>query len=180
MAGYFTKKRNFSDKIIWKNGYVLSGNQLNLSSFLDNTLRSTQSTTSYSSIDRTGVQSQQEFLKDSLEETYARQRALSGDTGHTFSSTRKSTIFDRNWRHYSTNVPGGRCYFRGPLWIYEATTSLAYPTIPVIDLNYYGTQAIKATIPISPIAGLATFTGELHQFPQIFGAALLKDQANFF
>jgi hypothetical protein len=180
MAGYFTKKRTIPSDIRWDHGYVSSGSQLNLHSHTDFTPQVTQQTTSYSTLDRTGVQSQREFLQDSREAAAAQYRSLAGDTGHTFSTLKREIIYPHAFKTYSVNVTGGRCYIHSPLLVVESSQLKAWPSIPTIDLNYYGTKAIKATIPTNPIAGLATFTGELHQFPQIYGAALLKEKLNMF
>jgi hypothetical protein len=180
MAGYFTKKRTIPTDILWKSGYVSGSSQINLSNHLDLTPQVTQQTTSYSTLDRSDVQTQQEFLKNSIEVAHAQSLQLAGDTGHTFNTIKREVIFPRDFKSYSTNVVGGRCYVRAPLWVYEATQSKSWPSLPVDNSNYYGTLAIKKTIPTNPVAGLATFTGELHQFPQMYGAALLKEKLNIF
>jgi hypothetical protein len=180
MAGYFTKKRTIPTKISWKSGYVSGSSQINLDSFLDLTPQVTQQTTSFSSLDRSDVQSQKEFLLNSLEVANAQSLQLAGDTGHTFNTIKREVIFPRDFKSYSTNVVGGRCYVRAPLWVYESSQLKSWPSLPADSVNYYGTLAIKKTIPTNPVAGLATFTGELHMRPQMYGSAFLKEKSNLF
>lgn len=101
------------------------------------------------------------------------------DTGHTFSTSKQSfSLSTRSVTLPSTD--GARVAYRGPLWlptsnVYIVTGDQApWHTVPEFTSGYYGTKAIDATRPLTPVANLATTLAELKRegFPQLKSSAL--------
>lgn len=75
-------------------------------------------------------------------------------------------------RHYTgPQYPGGYPWNQGM----EAAFPAAAPASSDFDLDSAGATAIARTIPTNPVAGLATFVGELREgLPSLVGSKLLK------
>jgi hypothetical protein len=108
------------------------------------------------------------------------------DMGHEFYTRKRTTRLS----HPAVRIehPGNSVSFRGPLIPDIGSPGIqggvAYRDIPRLtsnETNLYGTRAINACAPTHPSANVAAFLGELReQLPQIIGASLLRDRANFF
>jgi len=103
-----------------------------------------------------------------------------GDTGHTFSTEKKrsgTTHYDYFYGKPYSNKLGDSGY-RGPLWCWNFATP-QYPTLPtwsVSDQNFFGSQAIRDTVPTGTSAHLAEALGQLaagQEIPRMIGFSLI-------
>lgn len=105
------------------------------------------------------------------------------DCGHPFSSTRQ--VLEVRTSPVTIKNASGTRWYCFPPWedyrFHNGGTS-TFPVVQLPDLNWYGTQAIRKTIPTNSVADLSNLLGELYRegLPRLIGAALLKSQALFF
>lgn len=122
------------------------------------------------------------------ERTYGagRRDAKSGfDNGNTFSTWKTEMVCDEQ---VHLRTPSGVPLREYHGWVIPnparltalGGSSLYYPPVSTTDLSWYGTRAIKETIPTNPTAGLAQFLGELREkLPRATGQALFTGKGSF-
>jgi len=93
------------------------------------------------------------------------------DTGHEFSLVKQEAKLSH--KNVTLRVPPSASYpevfYQGPLVIgYTGSEFSSMPAISDVNVGYYGSQAINATIPTKPHASYAQFIGELKDLPTIF------------
>jgi len=172
MAGVFTTRRDTSKTFIHT---AYNGSRIQV------TLPLEEKITGFRSGRGDRSPSSNEELMSSFQEIYARSIRSKYDTGHEMSLTKTT---------HKTNVPRQlvlpyRYWANGTLQagafsgdfymnpaIFGGTTVVPYPSIPAVNLDGYGSKAIAATIPTSPAASLASFTGEFARdgVPEIIGS----------
>jgi len=101
------------------------------------------------------------------------------DNGHEFSTEKQE---------YSCSHPYAFVYGSNPSIWYQGALLPSYNGLdkyvspPRANVGFYGTKAIKDTIPTNPVAGLNQFAGEIDQIPR-FGIetfAQIQSKAQFF
>lgn len=106
---------------------------------------------------------------------WKREHRSGSDTGHTFSTFRQEVDFPY------LNLKSNGYEYSGPCIsnpIFHSPAGATYPATADLDLDWYGTKAIAATIPTNPVANLAVALAELKRdgLPRLPGFALLKSK----
>lgn len=163
MAPMETWKRTLDKPLsaVWRNG----GSVQERPSF--DTLRGDQVTTSFRTHGTKDVIPEEAL---STRVTYnpftgAGQSRIEGDfkdTGHEFYSLKRETRLSHP--HTYTRNPSTGDFYRGPLILGKFGSPMDFPTVNKMsqnDIKFYGSKAIRATVPTEPSANVAQMIGEL-------------------
>lgn len=137
----------------------------------------------------TAKQQKDYLLVQGTQDAPGREYSSQWDTGHEFQTEKTDvTLSHENVKFKGLSAgrfPQSMTYegflVPNPLHhgTYETQSWAPYPEITPVNLGYYGSTAIKNTIPTNPTASLSVFLGELLQMlPKAVGQAVLSDKGS--